>query len=159
MNVRAVCIAATAFALALSAFAASAAGGKGMTWRKGGHANGVDRVGCFNPECDAYQGDTVCSARLPVLCLKQDGSPPPVPTDFYNGWAKGNIALSRAVRGDSFKSKAEADAFCRAEFGQGYRMAEHHDGGGGWGWQAYGNVDDTTRFWVTVDGQPSSCWH
>lgn len=159
MNVRAILMAATALTLAVSALSATAAGGKGVTWRKAGHANGVDRIGCFSPECDAYQGDTVCSARLPVLCLKQDGSPAPVPTDFYNGWAKGNIALSRAVRGDSFKSKAEADAFCRAEFGQGYRIAGHHDGGGGWGWQAYGNIDDTTRFWVTVDDQPSSCWH
>jgi len=159
MNVRAVCLAAAALALALSALSATAAGGKGVTWRKASHANGVDKIGCFNPECDAYQGETVCSARLPVLCLKQDGSPSPVPTDFYNGWAKGNIALSRAVRGDSFKSRAEADAFCRAEFGQGYRVGEHHDGGGGWGWQAYGNIDDTTRFWVTVDGQPSSCWN
>ncbi|QWP76453.1 hypothetical protein J5226_23180 [Lysobacter sp. K5869] len=159
MNVRAVCIAASVLTLALSSFAAAAAGGKGVTWRKASHANGVDRIGCFSPECDAYQGDTVCSARLPVLCLKQDGSPSPVPVDFYNGWAKGNIALSRAVRGDSFKSRAEADAFCRAEFGQGYRVGEHHDGGGGWGWQAYGNVDDTTRFWVTVNDQPSSCWN
>ncbi|WP_394538038.1 hypothetical protein PRJ39_19115 [Lysobacter enzymogenes] len=156
---RAARIAAGTLALSLIAFSAVAAGGKGVTWRKAGHANGVDRVACFSPECDAYRGDTVCSARLPVLCLNQDGAPSPVPTDYYNGWAKGNIALSRAVRGDSFKSRGEADAFCRAEFGPGYRMAGHHDGDGGWGWQAYGNIDAATRFWITVIDQPSSCWN
>ena len=153
-------------AVALVATASSAQDGstrKGVTWAKYAHKNGVDWVYCHNDRsgsCDAYAGDTNCSTRLPVLCLKKDGAPVPsgVDVNFYHGWAAGNIALTHAVRGDSMRSLAEANAVCRSQLGPGYEVAEHHDGGGGWGWQAYGNIDDTTRFWVHVKNQPSACW-
>jgi len=147
--------------LLVATLPAFAAGGRGMTWWKLGHANGVDWVGCRNGEpngCNAYQGETSCAVRAPVLCLKQDGSPSPVPFDFYKGWAQGNIGLSRAVRGDSMRSVNDGNAICRAEFGPGWRMAEFHDGGGGWSWQAYGNIDSTTRFWVYINDQNANCW-
>ncbi|SAL63538.1 hypothetical protein [Caballeronia telluris] len=146
----------------LASHTAFAAGGKGMTWFKTGHANGVDSVSCTNTDgtkCDAYQGDTACSIKLPVLCINQDGAPGPVPSNSYNGWAKGNIGLSRAVRGDTMTSLADGNAICRGEFGPGYRMAEFHDGSGGWGWQAYGNIDGSSRFWVTTSDQSSNCWN
>ncbi len=146
----------------------------GMTWKIQSHNNqlGVDRVGCSN--CDAYNGDTNCSTKLPILCLKQDYSPDPgvphvggahaMPEDFYNGWAEGHIGLTFPVRGDDLAGVADANDICEVQFGSGYRMGEFHDGKrssggyGGWNWYAYGNVDDSSRVWVHINDQPSNCW-
>ena len=78
------------------------------------------------------------------------------------------------VRGTQLNSQAEADALCARTFGAGYRMAEHHDGGGGWGWRAKGTITPLTtpgsthprnggtnspnRFWVRIAGLPGNCW-
>ncbi len=138
--------------------AALAAGGQGMTWDKIGHANGVDHVGCVG--CNAYTGDTACKAILPILCLQQDGSSVPkgVYPDFYNGWAQGNVTTTMPVSGTSLTSLEVANQICAASFGTGWRMAEHHDGAGGWNWYAYGNVRSDTRFWVHINDQPGNCW-
>lgn len=128
-----------------------------------------------NGSCNAYEGDTQCSVKQPVLCLSVDGRPNPngrstdssrssMPDDFYSGWAKGRVALTNAVRGDRFASRDEADAFCASTFGKGWRMAEHHDGitrtgsSGGWGFKAHGRIADNSRFWVAINDQPANCW-
>ncbi len=148
--------------------------GMGMTWKKQSHYDtlGVDRVGCSG--CDAYQGDTPCSTKLPILCLKQDNSPDPgvpilpndgvMPLDFYSGWAEGHIGLTLPVPGDALMGVADANDICRFFVGSDYRIGEHHDGKrqsggyGGWNWYAYGNVNDSSRFWAHINGQPSNCW-
>ncbi len=151
-----------ALALALGALvtapAARAASGQGTTWEKMGHANGVDHVGCMG--CYPYTGETSCKQILPILCLIQDDSsvPPGVFPDFYNGWAAGNIATTYPVSGTSLTSLEVANQICAASFGTGWRMAEHHDGGGGWTWYAYGNVRTDTRFWTHINDQPGNCW-
>lgn len=169
---------------------------KGVTWQKTSphdSINGIERVGCYN--CDAYVGDTDCTTELPVLCVKQDGSPRPnyanigtahaMPVEFYNGWVGGHIATTLPVKGTSLTSSTVADATCAAAFGDGWRMAEHHDGryvagmtqnkfygtsptspspwatvtkSGGWGFFAYGNVIPNKKFWARVIDQPSACW-
>ena len=133
---------------------------KAMTWKSTYHnsTSGVDGVSCA--QCDAYLGDTTCTASLPVLCIKQDGSDTPsgLVTGFYNGWAAGHIATTHAMQGTTLTSLQVADQFCVDNFGPGWRMAEFHDGNGGWNWFAYGNVRKDTRFWVHIDDQPSNCW-
>jgi hypothetical protein len=119
----------------------AAANDKGMTWAKAGHDArlGIDAVACAAGDgCDAYAGDTACTAALPVLCLKQDGSTRPnymvhpaggvMPDAFYRGWASGHIATTAPVVGNLLTSAAQADGLCEAAFGAGWRMAEHHDG-------------------------------
>jgi len=146
----------------------------GMTWKKTSHDDqlGVDRVYCIN--CDAYQGDTNCKTKLPILCLKKDGSPDPgvshvggphsMPEEFYNGWAEGHIGLTFPVAGYELAGVEDANDICEVQFGPGYRIGEHHDGKilsggyGGWGWYAYGNIDDSSRFWVNINGQSANCW-
>jgi hypothetical protein len=147
----------------------------GMTWKKQSHYDtlGVDRVGCNG--CDAYHGDTACSTRLPILCLKKDNSPDPgvpilpcngcsQPDDFYNGWAEGHIGLTLPVPGEALMGVEDANDICRFFVGSDYRIGEHHDGKrqsggyGGWNWYAYGNVNDPSRFWAHVNGQPANCW-
>lgn len=132
----------------------------GMTWARLAQdaALGVDLVGCGGV-CDAYVGDTACDAARPVLCVRDDGAPNPgVSTDFYHGWIGGPIALTAAAVGSSFDSRASADAFCAAEIGIGFRMAEFHHPEGGWAYWGFGSIDGGARFWVAIDDQPANCW-
>jgi hypothetical protein len=165
-----------ALSICLSVNPIAYANDMGMTWKKVSHNDqlGIDRVYCIN--CDAYQGDTSCETKLPILCLKKDNSPDPgipiptsattgvMPHDFYHGWGEGHIGLTFPVRGDDLAGVADANDICEVQFGPGYRMGEHHDGKvqsggyGGWGWYAYGNVDDSSRFWANINGQSANCW-
>ncbi len=150
----------TMFIVIAVASLTTAMAGNGMTWKKGSHDStlGTDIVGCA--QCDPYVGDTPCSSKLPILCIKQDGSEKPndLVIDFYCGWASGHIGLTFPVRGDLLTSVNDANLICEYQFGEGYRMAEFHDGNGGWNWNAYGNIDDSTRFWVYNDQTSGNCW-
>lgn len=186
---------------------AFATGGKGVTWGRVSHNStlGIDRVGCSVPAgglnsgvCEAYVGDTSCTKLLPVLCINVDGSTRPnyplapvigtMPSEFYNGWARGQIATTLPVSGNALGSANGSNALCKASFGDGWRMVEFHDGkytpgmaydikygdtyswhssstwpssfsNGGWWFYAYGNVRNDTRFWVWVNDQSSNCWN
>lgn len=150
---------------------------KGMTWGVGGRLSDDDRVvfvSCHGRPtidghgCEAYVGDTVCSEQRPLLCVAIDGRERPtgiatpraggvMPDDFYSRWVGGQVALAPAVRGDRFASRTDADAYCAVTFGSGWRMAEHHDGGG-WGFVANGRIDTDSRFWVAIDDTAANCW-
>ena len=111
--------------------------------------------------CNPYQGDASCSVRLPLLCFKSDGSAPPagvVRQDFYNGWGGGQVAVTAPTAGTTLTSVKSADAFCRRALGTGWRMAEFHDGKGGWGFVARGHISSASRFWVRINDQPGNCW-
>ncbi|HYO65617.1 MAG TPA: ELWxxDGT repeat protein, partial [Archangium sp.] len=148
---------------------------RGLSWVKNvSDSCGQTRVTCN--DCDPYQGDTLCSESRPLLCIKKDSSLDcSAPTSSDDGWSAGTVQLtSFLVRGTQLYSLAEADALCSRTFGAGYRMAEHHDGGGGWGWRAKGTItplstpssthprDDRAnlpnRFWVRIKNQPANCW-
>ncbi|MFM5908827.1 MAG: hypothetical protein ACKOPO_14760 [Novosphingobium sp.] len=125
---------------------------KGMTWRTyGNNVPGGAVVGCKN-QCNAYQGDTLPSERLPVLCIVPGTSPEPAgyaaavggPTAagaassnwrFYYGWSGGQIGLSRPTLGADLTSRTVGDNICKRDLKDpNARMAEHHDNKvGGWG--------------------------
>lgn len=149
----------------------------GMTWGVGGRLSdddGVVFVSCNGRPtidghgCEAYVGDTVCSEQRPLLCVAIDGRDRPpgiktpraggvMPDEFYSRWVGGQVALAAAVRGDRFASRTDADAYCAATFGSGWRVAEHHDGGG-WGFVANGRIDNASRFWVAINDTSANCW-
>ena len=112
--------------------------------------------------CNPYQGDTSCRVTLPVLCLKPGGAtlPAGVASGFYAGWTGGTLAATQPVMGALLESVATASARCAAELGAGWRMAEFHDGGGGWGLQVQrgGGFGAWTRYWVHINDQPGNCW-
>lgn len=161
------------FCLVISSFLFSshafAEGGKGMSWTKISHDAklGIDQVNCNNgaPDgCNAYHGDTSCLVSQPILCLKVDNSNRPAyiatVSDFYDGWAGGHIATTPPIQGILLASPAVGDLYCQISFGEGWRMAEHHDNRiGGWGFRAYGNIRNDQRFWVKINGQPANCWN
>ena len=139
---------------------------KGMTWQLDGTnpTTGTTDVGCNGPVCNASQGDTACTERLPILCIKKEGPgfPLPVPasvndTDRYHKWSGGVVGTTKPTVPPT--TLAAAAALCVNEFGPGWRVAEFHDG---WGWhfQAYGGVGDPKgRFWVDINDQPGGrCW-
>jgi hypothetical protein len=137
---------------------------KGMTWKFLGtnSPSGTIRVGCGN-DCNAYQGDTACTAALPILCIRKAGAgfPLPLPTTVNNGsqysrWSGGVIGTTGAVPPPA--TLAGANGLCQQAFGPDWRVAEHHDGWG-WGFQAYGGVGAANgRFRVHINDQPANCW-
>jgi hypothetical protein len=163
-----------------------AADGFGMTF--GNNTNestgdGVVFVTCHglprtaNGSCNAYTGDTPCETSLPLLCVNVDGRSRPaglavpskgggvMPAQFYAGWAAGRVAATPPIAGSDLLSAENAGEICRAEFGEGWRMAEFHDGRideagnrGGWAWYANGRLDTSTRYWVQNNDTTANCW-
>lgn len=143
---------------------------KGVTWALYKHECKfhIDNVGCWgspaaptaNGGCDAYNGDTDCSERKPILCLnKQWINRPPYAVDcsshamqseFYCGWSGAFMKLTPPVQGCMITSEKMADQICRYYFGCGWQMAAHHDGwwldgmsdtnlyGNDWAWKQTG---------------------
>jgi hypothetical protein len=119
---------------------------------------------------DPYVGDTRTSAALPLLCLRAASLPDPhasapsrTPGGALRGaWSGAEVALTKPLRGDSLPSRAAADDACVSELGDGWRMAEFHDGGRGAGWDFWARAAsgdfDAGRFWVAIDDQSASPW-
>lgn len=112
--------------------------------------------------CNPYQGDTSCRASLPVACIKPTGAKAPdkLEQDFYKGWVNGQLGATKPVAGSTLVSERAASALCEAELGAGWRMAEFHDGRGGWGLQGEraGGIAPGTRYWVHINDQAGNCW-
>lgn len=113
--------------------------------------------------CNPYKGDTSCRVTLPVLCFKPGTAKAPVgaEADFYKGWTRGTLAATQPVMGALLDSAAGGSARCSKALGVGWRMAEFHDGGGGWGLQGLRGVGfgAWTRYWVHINDQPGNCWN
>lgn len=150
----------------------------GMTWGMGGYnyTYQISDVECdtTTADCNPYTGDTSCSVSLPILCVDPAGEPnpgfTPVPSAFYDGWVGGPLGLSTPVQGISLTAQSAADNVCSLQYGPGWRMAEFHDGGGGWGYRGYDflyeqlpwtatPVPNPPRFWVRISDQPANCWN
>ncbi|MET8698655.1 hypothetical protein ABZW10_07275 [Kitasatospora sp. NPDC004723] len=159
----------------LSASTAQAAGPathKGMTWQVlATGPDGTVQVGGpqHSTPSDPYNGDTLPSVSLPVLCINVDDSPAPdgISIGFYSGWSGGTVALSQPVKGSRLNSQAAANSVCQASFGIGWRQAEFHDGRygpnleyvGGWSFWAYGNISPNARFWTAINDQQANPWN
>lgn len=143
---------------------------KGMTWGLKNpipeSVNGVAHVGCTDvsgQKCDPYKGDTVCSTKLPILChnpMKLQ-KPKHLTEGKWDKWSGGIIGTTQPMAAPNTLS--QANQACRAEFGKGWRVAEHHDaypGSSGWEFSAYGNVGTKSkRFWADIKNQPNgTCW-
>lgn len=140
----------------------------GLTWRIRDIDRDLDIVMLGSDEqSDPYIGDTPCTTALPIACIAPLGLPNPgVPEDdFYQGWTGGTLGMTPPVIGSEIDSLATADALCVAALGPEYRMAEFHDGGGGWNWWAHATeevwaiAETDARWWVHIDDQPGNCWN
>ena len=126
----------------------AAQNGNGMTWAYRGMSfpapnnSALQRksvfVGCHGASgvsCNPYQGETSCSVKRHLLCVKDTGNikrPPyavttvnhAMPKEYYAGWSPKKIKLGPKKRGSDLTSLAVANQFC----GVGWKMAEFHDG-------------------------------
>lgn len=113
--------------------------------------------------CNPYVGDTACNIVLPVLCVRPAGvpAPPGLAVDFYAGWVGGSLGASEPVMGALLDSPQAGTRWCERKLGPGWRMAEFHDGQGGWGLQGQRGpgLSSDTRYWVHVNDQPGNCWN
>ena len=124
----------------------------GLTWAKQNHVckSFVDYVGCYGKaglltgkgslSCDPYKGDTICSAKKPVLChnpsikLNRPSYPINLMTgvsqisEFYQGWAGSFLRETEPVYGCAFNTLSDVNKFCELRFGCGYQIVEFHDG-------------------------------
>ena len=111
-------------------------GNKGMTWSLTNHDSvlNLDTVGCSG--CNAYQGDTPCSNKLPILCVSTCGftrppyDSPPCPTcampkEFYNGCSHGMFLLTPPIVGSSLLSAINMNQICQKQFGTSFTAASH----------------------------------
>lgn len=123
-------------------------------------------------------GDTLTSQALPVLCINKNGMAHPGvsvignPVQTSGGawrrtWSGATGALTAPITGTSLTSQSAADALCANQFGEGYRMAEFHDGDPN-RWSGFdfwvealgGNLApfQNTRFWVFINDQDANPW-
>jgi hypothetical protein len=146
---------------------------KGLTWGlyPADNVTGTATVSCMGapgPACNPIAGDTPGTAMLPVLCFKALNLPYPAQHQTASAssdasyWSGGLIATTAPVSPVAQNwvgtGKAPVDAYCVAQFGPGWEVAEHHMGQGkGWKFGAYGNVGKpaTQRFWVHINNQPN----
>lgn len=119
-------------------------------------------VGDGDRICDPYVGDTPCSTPLPLACLKPGDAPKPrvvQGTTAYVSWSGGTVAFTEPVRGDRFRTIAQADQYCAARFGPVWRTAAYHDGVRE-GISAFsGPGPQPPRAWIDIADQPyATCW-
>jgi hypothetical protein len=121
-------------------------------------------------QSDAYAGDTPTSAMLPVLCLHPAGLPDPGLTEITRTpggslrrrWSGAEVSLTEPIVGSALTSRGVADDVCASRFGDGWRMAEFHDGGHRAGFDFWARAAQgdfaASRFWVAIDDQPACPW-
>lgn len=118
--------------------------------------------GNMDGKCNPYTGDTSCDTRLPLACFKEGLEP--VPEIFTHGtikysWSGGYVKLTDPVRGDDFNNQDEGHAYCRAEFGEKWRMANLADGASNDVFTAIGEAPDHQQVWVDSKTEIySNCW-
>ncbi|MCB9682388.1 MAG: putative metal-binding motif-containing protein [Alphaproteobacteria bacterium] len=130
--------------------------GDGMTWGQTARdANaGTVTMSCWaGAGCDAYDGDATCAATRPLLCVRSTAAANP---GVSGTWFAGEAALATGISGCQLTAMSAGDDVCAGWFGDGWRMAEHHDGG--FGFTALGAFDTTERAWVGIDDTTANCW-
>lgn len=131
--------------------------------------------------CDPYEGDTLCSRSLPLLCLRPGVRSARKPTAVNANTGQvtpppdteglPQLGSGPLTRGDRLASEAAASAMCEQALGPGWRMARFHDDGG-WripalrhsslpapiGPQGAGSASGAERYWVAIADQRANCW-
>lgn len=149
---------------------------KGLSWRVANRLPDFDGrlvdVGCGHSngsnECNPYKGDMSCGIALPLLCFQPLAQAKPdglVIKSRYHEWSGGNVAATYPLspRLEGLTTIEKANAVCSATFGEGWRVAQHHDGYH-WYFIANNQLGDyynqpNQRFWTHINDQRNgNCW-
>lgn len=112
--------------------------------------------------CDPFSGDRLCREPGPLACYHEGGRTAPGQiTDFginQTSFVGGEVRLSEPVRGDRFAHLGDANGYCEAQFGAGWRVLSYHEGGGGTV-VSYSLIAPQSRALVNIrDQQYANCW-
>jgi|GEM_PF-2116539 len=112
--------------------------------------------------CDPRAGDLPCSDAVPLACYRDGERAAPVNATHQSrinaNFTGGDIRLTEPVKGSRFASSAEASQFCRASFGEGWRVLDHHVAGGDLA-LTVSDLPDGARAWVDIRTSPrATCW-
>lgn len=147
-------------------FASGRAQCKGMTWTVLKQQDGLVLVGS-DALTNPYSGDTNCNERLPILCINVEGFSPPANANGNNyseSWSGANVKQTYPFTGHDINTRDKANQRCVEVFGEGWRIAEFHDGAlgtagtDGWKLWAYGGLTNNRRFWVSINDQAANPW-
>lgn len=123
-------------------------------------ACGQDRT---QAQCNPLSGDLICQSELPLACYHSGTSQPPKPVQSAYGdlgryFVDGEVRLSPAVEGERFASLSDANRYCAAQFGSGWRVLSYHEGGGG-NVISRSAIAPLSRAWVDIrDQRYGNCW-
>jgi hypothetical protein len=125
----------------------------------------VSFLSCFldktQAPCNPFEGDQLCTARLPMACYKPGKRVPPGldKAGLGEGYSPGGeIRATPPVAASSFVTRADADKYCAAQFGAGWQILEYHVGAGG-AIASYSDIAPKSRLWVDVSDQRyANCW-
>ncbi|MEN0651736.1 MULTISPECIES: hypothetical protein [Hyphobacterium] len=130
----------------------------------------VVRATCYPGEdvaafCNPFVGNTPCGTELPIACFRPTNARSPdfeaigLPRHSVRDWTGGDFALTTPVPANRFANRGDADAYCRAEFGEEWRVADWHLNGRGFDFFATGPADYEGRVWIDIRDQPyATCW-
>ncbi len=140
---------------------------KGLTWTVLKQMDGMVQVGS-DARTNPYSGDTSCNERLPVLCINVEGFSPPANSsgnNYSESWSGANVKQTYPFTGHDINTRDKANAKCVETFGEGWRIAEFHDGAlgtagtDGWKLWAYGGLTTDRRFWISINDQNANPWN
>jgi hypothetical protein len=124
-------------------------------------------AGIFNVQCESKNGadcqslrqQTLCRLSQPVLCILDLDAPIPETLNDGTHWTGSLLALSAPIQGDALGTLSEANLYCVQTFGEAWRVASFHDGGGD-RLQGYGAPPlRRTRVWIDIRTAPqATCW-
>jgi hypothetical protein len=111
--------------------------------------------------CDPFSGDTLCTAQLPLACFQSGNLARPERLATL-GWGSsfngGQVKVTEPISASNFKTRVDADAFCAAQFGQGWRVLQYADGTAA-AVVTQSTIAPRTRVWVEISDQPRGrCW-
>lgn len=128
-----------------------------MTWRVLGQQQMKVTVGHVPNVTNPYVGDTPCSEKRMLLCIRIEPAKSDRRAYLPPEWNEMHVFVIPEVRGSELTSRAVADERCAKKFGTGWRMAEFHDGGA-WSLSANGELPRDAQFWVAIRDQHSNPW-
>lgn len=107
--------------------------------------------------CNAYNGDTPCVSKRPILCVQDGNLPAPPSVDFWTG---NPAKISPGVEGCVLGSPADMTTVCQYNFGSSWRVATFHDDHQ-WRMTVQGPSGAAVgdRAWLTIYDQNAECWN
>lgn len=113
--------------------------------------------------CNPFSGDMICRSEMPLACYRTGNAQPPAAVQSSPGglgrhFVDGEVRLTPPVAGERFASLTDANRFCTATFGEGWRVLSYHDGGGG-NVISRSNIPPLSRAWIDIrDQRYGNCW-